>query len=357
MESVGKSKRNRKPSALERLNNVAIFWFWFTMLAVYYAGVVEVLPALYTRYASLLWLNRIFCTFVFVQMAMNWACVRYVRSHFRPEEHREYIESHAEEIAADGCEINLNNLIRNPDEEGCTIPRRSLKCPDGAVPAGFASNTLYVIALPPEEAGRGHSGESRHVVYPYWSWKPCVICHVVRPPRAHHCPICNVCVLKRDHHCFFTGSCVGLRNQRHFVVFSFWSAVITSYCLVHSIGYLNRHFLVRDSVADLVLPVAVFRAMLGYVSYADVVLVALLYSVTWFLMTSLGFLYEQCRIISRGITSFELDNNMKVVNTCSLSQNISAVFGDKWWLNFIFPACRLFPEMENGVTWRHVKIR
>ena len=83
--------------------------------------------------------------------------------------------------------------------------------------------TMYLVAVPqPEEPAdsknslsNGTNGATngltndRRLVYPYWSWKPCLICQVQRPPRVHHCPLCKMCVLKRDHHCFFTGSCVG----------------------------------------------------------------------------------------------------------------------------------------------------
>ena len=82
---------------------------------------------------------------------------------------------------------------------------------------------MYLVAVPqPDEPADTKNGLSngtngatngltndRRLVYPYWSWKPCLICQVQRPPRVHHCPLCRMCVLKRDHHCFFTGSCVG----------------------------------------------------------------------------------------------------------------------------------------------------
>ena len=82
---------------------------------------------------------------------------------------------------------------------------------------------MYLVAVPqPDEPADTKNGLSngsngatngltndRRLVYPYWSWKPCLICQVQRPPRVHHCPLCKMCMLKRDHHCFFTGSCVG----------------------------------------------------------------------------------------------------------------------------------------------------
>ena len=88
----------------------------------------------------------------------------------------------------------------------------------------------------------------RKVVYPYWSSKPCSVCRHRRPPRAHHCRHCGSCVLKRDHHCLLVGRCVGLRNQRHFVVFVFWSVVALSLSVSHGAVYAFVSFIPRNSV-------------------------------------------------------------------------------------------------------------
>ncbi|ELU18568.1 hypothetical protein CAPTEDRAFT_143408 [Capitella teleta] len=215
---------------------------------------------------------------------------------------------------------------------------------------------MYVISLPPEEIGHAYSPEDRRrIVYPYWSWKPCLICQCQRPPRAHHCPLCNTCVLKRDHHCFFTGSCIGLRNQRHFVVFTFWSSVACSYCLVHSLIYVCTHFLSRNTVWDLLLPMTVGRWALGFVGTLDSFMVGTLYSLVWFWITSLGFLIEQARAIREGITSFEMDNKIKISNTAKLESKLQGVFGDYWYLNFLFPMQAAFPCTDDGVQWKSIK--
>ncbi|ESP02549.1 hypothetical protein LOTGIDRAFT_80064, partial [Lottia gigantea] len=62
-------------------------------------------------------------------------------------------------------------------------------------------------------------------------------CQRLRPPRCHHCSLCNKCVLKRDHHCFFARACVGIHNQRHFMVFLFWTFAGTVYSTIHMIPY------------------------------------------------------------------------------------------------------------------------
>ncbi len=38
-------------------------------------------------------------------------------------------------------------------------------------------------------------------------------------------PICKRCILKRSHHCFLTNTCIGHRNQRYFLVLSFYLAL------------------------------------------------------------------------------------------------------------------------------------
>jgi hypothetical protein len=106
---------------------------------------------------------------------------------------------------------------------------------------------------------------------------------------------------------------------------------------------------------DLFLPIGALRSLLGYISYMDVALIVLLYSVTWFLMMSFCFLHEQITIIRRGITPFELDNYINVINTSTMEQKIQGVFGKKWWLNFLFPLQCVLLQTDNGISWTHVK--
>eukprot|EP00667_Euglena_gracilis_P014052 EG_transcript_14549 len=54
------------------------------------------------------------------------------------------------------------------------------------------------------------------------SLRPCVVCKVYKPPRAHHCSQCNECILLFDHHCPWINNCVGLRNRKHFLLFLFY---------------------------------------------------------------------------------------------------------------------------------------
>ena len=333
-----------------KLNYLSAAWFWLTISGVFYCGLGYVLPVIYAGHTqAFFWCHHLFCYFLFLEMTVNWVLVKLVSSPFKPEAYLDYLSAHAEEIANGGYEINLNHLKGN-DEGSYSIAASNLKPLGGQQQKANLTGTMYVV----EVEGRQNS-LSRKVVYPYWSWKPCVICQCQRPPRAHHCPVCNTCVLKRDHHCFFTGSCVGLNNQRFFVVFAFWASVATVYCIFHSTLYLFSEYLPRNSYLDLFLPFALLRWLFGYLSALDAIMAMLLYSLVWFWLTTTGFVIEQFRLIRKGKTSFEEDSDIKVTSMGSTSEHVRAVFGEHWWLNFIVPMHKVYPSTEDGVTWPHIK--
>lgn len=345
------------------LTKAAILWFWLTMLSALYFGMVQILPVLYQDYV--LTLHQTFCHFLFVEILLNWICIRLAQSPFDPASHAKYMSSHAAEIKDSGFEIDLSHL-RGPksnDPRGggtYSLPAASVRAVDGNPCKRWNRDTMYIIALHPEnpccldERVSGAS-QAERVVYPYWSWKPCVVCQTQRPPRAHHCHLCNVCVLKRDHHCFFTGCCIGLRNQRHFVIFTFYASLAIAYSILHCVAYILLEYLVSNSPWDLLLPVTVIRVVLGYISVGLLFRVLVLYSLVWFLITAFGFLVEQARIIRRGATSFEEENGIKIGNLASVEENVAAVFGRRWYLNFLVPLHCFFPPTDNGITWNHIK--
>ena len=193
-------------------------------------------------------------------------------------------------------------------------------------------------------------------VCPYWAWNSCRSCCADRPPRAHHCPVCRACVLKRDHHCAFTGTCVGVRNQRHFVVFTFWVAVASFYSLAHALWYGAVDFLPRNSSYDLLLPLTVLRWGFGWIAAFDVVLMALFYSLVFFFCFSLYFFVSQITLVCEGLTSFESANGIKVNVSAATADNIRGVFGNYWLCNFILPLHHVFPCSDDGISWPKVKV-
>jgi len=63
----------------------------------------------------------------------------------------------------------------------------------------------------------------------FLSFKYCNKCKNIKPPRTHHCSICGKCVMRMDHHCPWTGNCVGLKNNKYFICFLFWTIIACLY--------------------------------------------------------------------------------------------------------------------------------
>lgn len=78
----------------------------------------------------------------------------------------------------------------------------------------FRSNHSPSSKAPSKETKRGWTpGEV--------TW--CNSCDRERPERAHHCSYCEVCVLRMDHYCPWVGTCVGWRNQKQFILMTWWT--------------------------------------------------------------------------------------------------------------------------------------
>ncbi|XP_058038063.1 palmitoyltransferase ZDHHC3 isoform X3 [Ahaetulla prasina] len=107
--------------------------------------------------------------------------------------------------------------------DGCGIACAVITWLLGAVPKGNATKEfIESLQLKPGQ-----------VVY------KCPKCCSIKPDRAHHCSVCKRCIRKMDHHCPWVNNCVGENNQKYFVLFTMYIALIS----LHALIMVGFHFL------------------------------------------------------------------------------------------------------------------
>lgn len=273
--------------------------------------------------------------FMSVEMMVNWIFLCTVKSNFRNTEETNGIRLKHEEV-------NPAFSSKGMDYEKLTESSSS----------GLVTGNWSVIT-------HHYEGRVERTAYPYWSWKPCVVCSFHKPPRCHHCPICKLCVLKRDHHCFFAMQCVGLRNQRFFIVFNFWAVCLTCFATPQIYYYFFTTVWKTISIVEVFLPWTLISYLLGWSYFYTLALMYQLWALVFFILLSASFLSEQWLCINTGKTSHELESPKTTIETVhkTRAEMFATVFGRKYQpVNIFVPLHWLYEPTDDGMSWSSIKM-
>jgi len=207
---------------------------------------------------------------------------------------------------------------------------RTMLTDPGAVPLEYQPNTL----LANEAANK---------------MAMCSRCNGFKPPRAHHCSQCDRCIVKMDHHCPWVNNCVGINNQKHFVLFTFYTATLSLYAII------------------LLIARAVYTAADGHPARAHgsrftqrargdaaiegggrfVLMAFLFFEALLFGLFTLAMLTEQLSSIITDQTGIERLKHDYVAPSRSWLHNLSETFGRPFSLLWLLPTAVKY----NGLTW------
>lgn len=332
---------------LSFINNCSQTLYFIGLIGIAGAGIFVVVPALYNADGSegLCFTVQCVVAFLALQLQLNWTCMKIVSSAYIPSIHG----TKPDDIAI-GQMINDTRKKQN----GSASQNNGHSDTTGSSTKAIRRNNPSIMYVASEMPIDEFSPPKRQP-YAYLSWTPCLQCRRPRPPRCHHCPVCQVCVLKRDHHCFFTGVCIGVNNLRHFAVFLFWAVAAIAFATIHAVPYALNETWPQIRIWDVLFPIAIIRAMFGYLEASAALFVFLYWVLGFFMITAGSFFFECYQWIASGTTSFEISNKMIVHDTRSFQDKLRAVFGDYWMLNFIFPVHFVFKPVEDPVAWPFIQ--
>mmetsp|Transcript_27811 Transcript_27811/g.62888 ORF Transcript_27811/g.62888 Transcript_27811/m.62888 type:complete len:273 (-) Transcript_27811:10-828(-) len=166
----------------------------------------------------------------------------------------------------------------------------------------------------------------------------CSRCNGYKPLRAHHCSQCDRCIMKMDHHCPWVNNCVGANNQKHFVLFVGYTALLSSYAIVLLVvRMISNASEIRPAGARHSPPDPSHFLLLALLFFESVL----------FGLFTLAMFTEQISSILADQTGIERLKHDYVAPKRSALTNLSETFGKPFSLLWFLPTAVKF----NGLTW------
>jgi hypothetical protein len=165
--------------------------------------------------------------------------------------------------------------------------------------------------------------------------RKCDICNSIKPDRTHHCSICRKCVLKMDHHCPWVNNCVGWRNYKFFILFLFYTTLLSFYyvaCVIPVLYTFHFTILSNEQIHIVIVLVAGVSFGLGLLCFTG----------------------QHVQLAMQNITTLESFSKTNQYNPYDMGQfkNWSSVFGK----NPLFWFVPVYTHIGNGYEFETKEI-
>lgn len=187
-------------------------------------------------------------------------------------------------------------------------------------------------------------------------WFYCDKCDMMKLLRVYYCKVCKVCILKRDYYCFVIGICVGYYNQWYFVVLMFYVIIVGFGGVVLIVCYLSMLYWLEVVWMDFLFFVVIYRGLFGVMKGYIVIMIVYFYIVLFIGFFGLLYFIFQLIIVIKGVMLYEFVKNVLIRNNKLINVNFVEVFGNFWFLNFIFLMMIMFFLENDGIMWKGIKL-